>query len=61
MSIGAGIAVAGIWLGVGLCAWGGVEDSILMVALLALFATLAVAKAGMQPITQPETGTKNGH
>jgi hypothetical protein len=41
MSIGRGIAVAGIWIGVGIAAFGG--DGAVFIALFALFATAVVA------------------
>lgn len=43
MSLGAGIAIAGIWLGVGLCALGGVGEATAAVAFFAAGATLGVA------------------
>lgn len=43
MSLGAGIAIAGIWLGVGMCAFGGVGQATAMVAFFAAGATLGVA------------------
>lgn len=43
MTIGHGIAIAGIWTGVGLCAIGGLGAATPMVAMFAFFATIAVA------------------
>lgn len=42
MTIGHGIAIAGIWIGVGLCAIGGLGAGTPMVAMFAFFATIAV-------------------
>ena len=45
MSIGSGIAVAGIWIGVGIMTWA--EPAIGFIgALCALFPTLGIADAG---------------
>lgn len=43
MTIGHGIAIAGIWTGVGLCAIGGLGAPTAMVSLFAFLATTAVA------------------
>ena len=43
MKIGSGIAIAGIWLGMGICALGGVRGEIVGVAAMAMFASLFVA------------------
>lgn len=41
MTIGNGIAIAGIWIGVGLIAFGGIgSNQIVGVAICAMFATL---------------------
>lgn len=42
MTIGHGIAIAGIWIGVGLCAIGGLGPDTSIVAMFAFFATIAV-------------------
>jgi hypothetical protein len=43
MSIGAGIAIAGIWLAVGLCAWHVEDGYVVPIAFFAMIATFAIA------------------
>jgi hypothetical protein len=42
MSTGSGIAVAGIWIGVGMSAFGGAPEAAPLIALFAFLATCAV-------------------
>jgi hypothetical protein len=48
MSIGSGIAIAGIWIGVGIMTWAEPAMGFIRV-LCALFPTLGIAEAGSQP------------
>lgn len=45
MNTGTGIAIAGIWIGVGLCGIGGAGGATAIVALCAFLATAAVVTA----------------